>query len=216
MTITGPDPKDIYPIKGDNKLVFLKPFVKASNIIVGDYTYFDDRRYGPDKFEEYNVLYNYDFAKVKLIIGKFCAIAAETRFIMTGDHKLDAISTYPFPIFGQGWESAFNVYNLPVKGDIVVGNDVWFGYDSLIKNGVTIGNGAIIATRAVVVKDVPAYSIVAGNPAKVVKMRFDDATIERLQKIAWWDWDIEKINCNLKLICNLDVDQLEAVSRQKD
>lgn len=216
MTITGPDPKGIYPIKGDTKLVFLKPFVKASNIIVGDYTYFDDRRYGPDKFEEYNVLYNYDFAKVKLIIGKFCAIAAETRFIMTGDHKLDAISTYPFPIFGQGWEGAFNVYDLPVKGDIVVGNDVWFGYDSLIKNGVTIGNGAIIATRAVVVKDVPAYSIVAGNPAKVVKMRFDDATIERLQKIAWWDWNIEKINSNLKLICNLDVDQLEAVSRQKD
>lgn len=101
---------------------------------------------------------------------------------------------------------------MPVKGDIVVGNDVWFGYDSLIKNGVTIGNGAIIAARAVVIKDVPAYSIVAGNPAKVVKMRFDDKTIERLQKIAWWDWDIEKINRNLKLICNLDIDRLEAMS----
>lgn len=212
MTIIGPDPKGIYPLKNDNKLVFLKPFVKATNIIVGDYTYFDDRRYGPDKFEEYNVLYNYDFAKVKLIIGKFCAIAAETRFIMTGDHKLDAISTYPFPIFKQGWESAFNIYDLPVKGDIIVGNDVWFGYDSLVKNGVTIGNGSIIAARAVVVKDVPAYSIVAGNPAKVVKMRFDDATIARLQKIAWWDWDIEKINRNLKLICSLDVDGLEAVN----
>lgn len=212
MKNVGPDPKGLYPLMNDTKLVFLKPFVKASNIIVGDYTYFDDRRYGPDKFEEYNVLYNYDFAKVKLIIGKFCAIAAETRFIMTGDHKLDAISTYPFPIFGNGWENAFNVYDLPVKGDIVVGNDVWFGYDSLVKNGVTIGNGAIIATRAVVVKDVPAYSIVAGNPAKVVKMRFDDATIARLEKIAWWDWDIEKINRNLKLICNLDVDRLEAAS----
>lgn len=208
----GPDPNSIYPLEGDTKLVFLKPFVKAPNIIVGDYTYFDDRRYGPDKFEEYNVLYNYDFAKVKLIIGKFCAIAAETRFIMTGDHKLDAISTYPFPIFRKGWEDAFNVFDLPVKGDIVIGNDVWFGYDSLIKNGVTIGNGAIIATRAVVVKDVPAYSIVAGNPAKVVKMRFDDATIARLQKIAWWDWTIEKINKNLKLICNLDVDKLELAS----
>lgn len=212
MKMTGPDPKNIYPLKDYTKLVFLKPFIKASNIIVGDYTYFDDRRYGPDKFEEYNVLYNYDFSKVKLIIGKFCAIAAETRFIMTGDHKLDAISTYPFPIFGHGWESAFNVYDLPVKGDIVVGNDVWFGYDSLIKNGVTIGHGAIIATRAVVIKDVPAYSIVAGNPAKVVKMRFDDRTIERLQKIAWWDWDIEKINRHLKLICHLDDDQLEAAS----
>lgn len=213
--MTGPNPKGIYPLKDDTKLVFLKPFVKASNIIVGDYTYFDDRRYGPDKFEEYNVLYNYDFAKVKLIIGKFCAIAAETRFIMTGDHKLDAISTYPFPIFGHGWESAFNVFDLPVKGDIVVGNDVWFGYDSMIKNGVTIGNGAIIATRAMVVKDVPAYSIVAGNPAKVVKMRFDDTTIARLQKIAWWDWPIEKINRNLKLICNLDVNGLETASLEE-
>lgn len=210
----GPDPNEIYPIKDYTKLIFLKNFIKASNIIVGDYTYFDDRRYGPEKFEEYNVLYNYDFSKVKLTIGKFCAIAAETRLIMTGDHKLDAITTYPFPIFGQGWESAFNVYDLPVKGDIVVGNDVWFGYDSLIMNGVTIGSGAIVAARAVVVKDVPPYSIVAGNPAKVVKMRFDDATIERLLQIAWWDWNIEKINTNLSLLCNLDVDLLEAAGKR--
>ena len=210
MSIIGPNPDTTYPIKDYCKLVFLKNFVKAKNITIGDYTYFDDRRYGPDHFEEYNILYNYDFSKVKLIIGKFCAIAAETRFLMTGDHKLDAISTYPFPIFGHGWENAFNVYDLPVKGDIVVGHDVWFGYDSLIMNGVTIGNGAIIAARAVVVKDVAAYSIVAGNPAKVVKMRFEEKVIERLQKIAWWDWPMEKINQNLKLICNLDVDQLEA------
>lgn len=209
---TGPDPNTIYPLEGDKNLVFLKNFVKAKNIIVGDYTYFDDRRYGPDKFEEYNVLYNYDFSKVKLVIGKFCAIAAETRFIMTGDHKLDAISTYPFPIFQNGWETAYNIADLPVKGDIVVGNDVWFGYDCLIKGGVTIGHGAIIASRAVAVKDVPPYSIVAGNPAKVVKMRFDDETIDRLLKIAWWDWSIEKINRHLPLICNLDVDRLEATS----
>lgn len=212
--MTGPNPHSLYPIKDYDKLVFLKNFVKASNISVGDYTYFDDRRHGPDKFEEYNVLYNYDFSKVKLVIGKFCAIAAETRFIMTGDHKLDAISTYPFPIFGHGWESAFNVHDLPVKGDIIVGHDVWFGYDSLVMNGVTIGNGAIIAAKAVVVKDVPAYSIVAGNPAKVVKMRFDDKTIDRLQKIAWWDWKIEKINKHLKLLCHLDVDPLEMASHE--
>lgn len=211
--MTGPNPNSLYPIKDYDKLVFLKNFVKASNIFIGDFTYFDDRRYGPDMFEEYNVLYNYDFSKVKLIIGKFCAIAAETRFIMTGDHKLDAISTYPFPIFGHGWETSFNVDDLPVKGDIIVGNDVWFGYDSLVMNGVTIGNGAIIAARAVVVKDVPAYSIVAGNPAKVVKMRFDDKTIERLQEIAWWNWNIEQINKHLKLICSLDVDKLELAAR---
>ncbi len=212
--MTGPNPNTLYPIQDYDKVIFLKNHIQAKNIHIGDYTYFDDRRYGPEKFEDYNVLYNYDFSKVKLVIGKFCAIAAETRFIMTGDHKLDAISTYPFPIFGNGWEEAFDIYDLPVKGDIIVGNDVWFGYDSLIKNGVTIGNGAIIATRAVVVKDVPPYAIVAGNPAKVVKMRFDDKTIERLQHISWWDWDISKINQHLKLICNLDIDQLESAANE--
>lgn len=211
----GPNPNSLYPLEGYDKLIFLKNFVKASNILVGDYTYFDDRRHGPEKFEEYNVLYNYDFSKVKLVLGKFCAIAAETRFIMTGDHKLDAITTFPFPIFGHGWEKAFNVSDLPVKGDIIVGHDVWFGYDSLVMNGVTIGNGAIIAARAVVTKDVPAYSIVAGNPAKVVKMRFDDKTIERLQQIAWWDWPIEKINRHLKVLCNLDLEKLEEAARER-
>lgn len=206
---TGPSPETLYPIEGYDKLVFLKNIIKASNIIVGDYTYFDDRRGGPLNFEENNVLYNYDFSKNKLIIGKFCAIAAETRFIMTGDHKLDGFSTYPFPLFKCGWEEAYNMLELPVKGDIVIGNDVWLGYDCLIKNGVTIGNGAIVATRAVVVKDVPAYSIVGGNPAKVVKMRFDDATIAKLQKIAWWDWPIEKITRYVKPICHLDINQLE-------
>lgn len=215
MNQNGPDPNSIYPIHGYTKLVFLKNFVKASNVFVGDYTYFDDRRYGPEHFEENNILYNYDFSKTRLVIGKFCAIAAETRFIMTGDHKLDAISTYPFPIFQQGWEAAYNILDLPVKGDIIVGNDVWFGYGCLIKNGVTIGDGAIIAAGAVVVKDVPPYSIAAGNPAKVVKMRFDDYTIARLLRVAWWDWKIEKINQNLSLICSLDVDGLERVSQKK-
>ncbi len=210
----GPNPNTRYPLKEYDKLVFLKNFIKAKNIFVGDYTYFDDRRYGPEKFEENNVLYNYDFSKVKLVIGKFCAIAAETRFIMTGDHKLDAISTYPFPIFGHGWEDAFNVFDLPVKGDILIGNDVWLGYDSLVMNGVTIGHGSIVAARTTVIKDVPPYAIVAGNPAKVVKMRFDDATIERLLKIAWWNWDIDKINKHLNLICNLNIDSLEAAGNE--
>lgn len=205
----GPNPNTHYPIKDYDKLAFLKNFIQEPNIFIGDYTYFDDRRYRPEKFEEYNVLYNYDFSKVKLVVGKFCAIAAETRFIMTGDHKLDAISTYPFPIFGHGWESAFNVFDLPVKGDVIIGNDVWFGYDSLVMNGVTIGHGAIVAARAMVVKDVPPYAIVAGNPTKIVKMRFDDKTIERLLQIAWWDWNIEKINLHLNIICNLDINQLE-------
>ncbi len=211
----GPDPLHLYPIKNYDKLIFLKPFIKASNIYVGDYTYFDDRRYGPEHFEEYNVLYNYDFSKVKLSIGKFCAIAAETKFIMTGDHKLDAITTYPFPIFAQGWENAFQVQDLPVKGDIIVGNDVWFGYGCLIKNGVSIGSGAIIAAGAVVVKDVPAYAIVAGNPAKVVKMRFPDSTIESLLSLAWWDWDKKTITENLALLCSLDIQALQKIKEKK-
>ena len=131
---------------------------------------------------------------------------------MTGDHKLDAISTYPFPIFQHGWETAYDIKDLPVKGDLIIGNDVWIGYDSLIKNGVNVGDGAIIAARSVVVKDVPPYAIVAGNPAKVVKMRFDDSTIDRLLLIAWWNWDIEKINKHLSLICNLDIKQLAEIA----
>lgn len=210
----GPDPMEIYPLKTYNKLIFLKNFIKATNIHIGEYTYFDDVRNGPEFFEQYNVLYNYDSSKVKLVIGKFCAIAAETRFIMTGDHKLDAISTFPFPIFQQGWEQLYPISELPVKGDIIVGNDVWFGYDSLIKNGVTIGDGAIIAARAVVVKDVPPYAVVAGNPAKVVKLRFDESVISRLLKIAWWNWRIEKINEHLPLICGLNVDALEKASEE--
>lgn len=201
----------LYPIKDYDKLIFLKHFIKAPNIFVGDFTYFDDRKNGPERFEENSVLYNYNFSKNKLVIGKFCAIAAETKFIMTGDHKLDAISTYPFPIFGGSWAKAYDITALPVKGDIIVGHDVWFGYDCLIRNGVTIGNGAIIATRAVVVKDVPAYSIVAGNPAKVVKMRFTEKEIARLEKIAWWDWDIDKITRHLHLVSHLDIDALESV-----
>ncbi len=211
MPINGPNPNALHPIKDYDKLIFLKNFIKAPNIHVGDYTYFDDRRNGPENFEEYNVLYNYDFSKVKLVIGKFCAIAAETKFLMTGDHKLDAVSTYPFPIFLNGWETTYNIQDLPVKGDILIGNDVWIGYDCLIKGGVTIGDGAIVATRAVVVKDVPPYAIVAGNPAKIVKMRFDDSTIQRLLNIAWWNWEIEKINKHLSLITHLDIDQLERV-----
>lgn len=207
----GPKPTTIYPIKDYDKLIFLKPFVKSSNILVGDYTYFDDRRNGPEKFEEYNVLYNYDFSKVQLKIGKFCAIAAETKFIMTGNHKLDAFTTYPFPIFGHGWENVYQIADLPVKGDIIIGNDVWFGYDSLVMGGVTIGDGSIIATRAVVTKDVPPYSIVAGNPAKVVKRRFDEKTTQRLLELAWWDWEIEKINQNLSLLCNFNIDELEKI-----
>ena len=205
----GPNPNIKTPIDGYDELVFLKNIIQAPNIHVGDFTYYDDNRYGAKNFEKYNVLYNYQPDRVKLVFGKFCAIAAETKFMMTGDHKLDAISTYPFPIFKKGWEDIYDVNQLPIKGDIIVKNDVWFGYNSMVKNGVTIGNGAIIGANAFVVKDVPDYAIVAGNPATVIKMRFDETSIQRLLAIAWWNWDIKEINENLKAICNLDISALE-------
>lgn len=210
----GPNPDTSYPIDGYDKLIFLNNFIKAPNIIVGDYTYYDDRHEGPEKFEENNVLYNNDFNKAKLAIGKFTAIAAATKFMMTGNHKMDAISTYPFPVFKKGWEEAYNIFDIPARGDIIVGHDVWFGYDSLILPGVTIGHGAIIGARAVVAKDVPPYSIVVGNPGRVVKKRFDEKTIERLLKLSWWDWPLAKINRHLRLICELDLDALESASRE--
>jgi len=211
----GPNPETPYPILGYDKLVFLKHFIQAPNIHVGDYTYFDDQIHGPETFEKRNVLYNHQHSKVKLVIGKFCALAAETRFLMTGDHKLDGISTFPFPIFQNGWENAYNVQELPLKGDIIVGHDVWFGYNAFVKGGVTIGSGAIIATQAVVVKDVPPYTIVAGNPARVVKQRFDDKAIEKLLHIAWWNWDIGKIQRHLKWITHHQVERLEEASAQE-
>lgn len=148
-----------------------------------------------------------------LIIGKFCAIATNVKFIMNGaNHKLDGISTYPFPIFGHSWESAMsNLMNLPSKGDIVIGNDVWIGYDSLIMPGVKIGDGAVIAARSVVVKDIPPYTIAGGNPAVPIKQRFSNEEIEILLAIRWWDWEIEKITRNIDVIMNGDVEKLKSL-----
>lgn len=212
--MSGPNPREKFPIKGYEKLCYLNNFITLPNIHVGDYTYYDDRKNGPEKFETNNVLYNDLQTKTKLVIGKFCAIGAETKFMMAPDHKLDGISTYPFPIFNHGWENAYSIFDVPVKGDILVGSDVWFGYNCTVRGGVKIGHGAIIATNTNVVKDVPPYAIVGGNPGKVLKMRFDDKTIERLVNIAWWDWDIEKITRNLKLITSADVEALEKVKAE--
>lgn len=207
----GPNPNSPYPLEIYKKLIFLKNFIKAKNVVIGDYTYYDDRNGIPEDFEKTNILYNDFQDKMKLVIGKFCAIAAQTKFIMCGDHKLDGVSTYPFPVFKGGWEEAYDVSKLPVRGDTIVGNDVWFGYDSLIRNGVTIGDGAIVASRSFVVQDVPPYAIVGGNPAKIIKMRFDERTIKRLLAISWWDWAPEKITRHLKLFSHMDIDKLETL-----
>lgn len=206
-----PDAATRYPLAGIERLAFLKAVVSNPMIEVGDYTYYDDPK-GVERFEE-NVLYHFPFIGDRLIIGRFCQIAAETKFIMNGgNHRTGGFSTFPFFIFGGDWSGRIEGEADPnVRGDTIVGNDVWFGYDALIMPGVTVGDGAIIATRSVVTKDVPPYAVVAGNPAKVVKMRFDPRTIERLLAIKWWDWDIETISAHIPQICGLDLDALEAV-----
>lgn len=181
--------------------------------MVGDFSYYDDPA-GAENFEDTNVLYHYPFSKEKLIIGKFCAIATGIKFIMSGaNHKLDGFSTYPFFIFKRGWEEGFDFASLPYKGDTVVGNDVWIGYGATIMPGINIGNGAIIGSMAVVTKDVPPYAIVGGNPAKIIRTRFDEATIEELQAIRWWDWSIEKISQNIGIITGNDMKILKELTK---
>ena len=206
MTEFGPDPNRLYPIVDQRRVCFIKNFVKSPNIVVGDYSYYDDP-ICPENFEK-NVLYNY--GNDRLIIGKFCAIATNAKFIMNGaNHKLDGISTYPFPIFGNGWQTAMNLLmELPSKGDIVIGNDVWIGYESVIMPGVKIGDGVVIAAKSVVVKNVPAYTIVGGNPAGLIKQRFSDSEVAQLLEIRWWDWQIDKITRNISVIMQGDIQSL--------
>lgn len=195
-------------MEGFPQVCYIKNTVKNPNIIISDYTYYDDPE-DSENFER-NVLYHFPFIGDKLIIGKFCALARGVKFIMNGaNHKLSGISTYPFQIFGNGWEKVMpSADELPYKGDTEVGNDVWIGYESLVMPGVKIGNGAIVSSRAVVVADVPAYTIVGGNPAKVIKRRYEPEVVERLEAIAWWDWHIEKITQNLEVIVSGDVEAL--------
>lgn len=208
----GPDPDNKHPMADFPQVCFIKNTISNPNIIVGEYTYYDD----PEDSEDFerNVLYHYPFLGDKLIIGKFCAIARGTQFIMNGaNHKLSGISTYPFQIFGNGWEKVMpKPEELPYKGDTVIGNDVWIGYDALIMPGVHIGNGAIVSSRSVVVADIPAYTIVGGNPARQIKQRFDSETVARLELLAWWDWPIETITQHLELIVSGDIDALAGVA----
>lgn len=212
--MNGPDPNDKEPMKGFPQVGFLKNFVSSPNILVGDYTYYDDPD-GPENFEA-NVLYHFPFVGDKLIIGKFCAIARGVKFIMNGaNHKISGFSTYPFYIFGQGWEdSSPGEGEEPFKGDTVVGNDVWIGYEATIMPGVSIGHGAIVASKSVVASDVPPYSIVAGNPARIIRYRFDAATIEQLLSVSWWDWDAKTITDHLDVIVNNDLAALLRVKRR--
>lgn len=187
----------IYPRSNEKQTVYLKNVITNPNIIVGEYTIYNDFVNDPRDFERNNVLYHYPINHDKLMIGKFCSVACGAKFLFnSANHTLDSLSTYPFPIFFEEW-------NLDVKditkawdnkGDIVIGNDVWIGYEAVIMAGVTIGDGAVIGTRAVVTKDVPPYTIVGGIPAKPIKKRFSQENINTLLKLKWWNWSKEKIS----------------------
>jgi len=203
----GPDKNLKFPLKHYDRLCFLKNVVKNPNIIVGDYTYYDDFE-NVDNFEK-NVKYHFDFVGDKLIIGKFCMIASDVKFIMNGaNHLTQSLSTFPFAIFGKGWERAMDGKDYPKKGNINIGNDVWIGYNATIMAGVTIGDGAIIATNSTVIKDVEPYSIVGGNPATEIKKRFSKEVIAKLLEIKWWDWEIEKITKNVQNLTGLEIEKI--------
>lgn len=195
-----PNPNTIFPLPNINTLTFVKPTIKNPNIVVGDFTYFADTDF------EKHVTHHYDFIGDKLIIGKFCQIGAGVEFVMNGaNHQMNAVSTYPFYIFGSWDQSALSKEDLPFKGDTVVGNDVWIGQNSTILPGVHIGDGAIIGLNSVVTRDVPPYTIVAGNPAKAVRKRFNDELIDLLLKLKWWDKSIEEINALIPLLSCSDL-----------
>lgn len=193
----------IYPRKGDTQTVYLNAVVKDPSIEVGDYTIYNDFISDPRQFERNNVLYNYPINHERLIIGKFCSIACGVKFLFNcANHTLKSLSTYTFPLFYEDWElEKSNVASAwDNKGDIVIGNDVWIGFEAVILAGVKIGDGAIIGTRAVVTKDVPPYSIVGGIPAKVIRKRYSPDIIEQLLSLRWWDWTKDRIKRSLPFI----------------
>lgn len=200
----------IYPRKHDKETVYLKSVCTSPNIEAGEHTFYNDFVHDPRDFEKNAVLYHYPVNGDRLIIGRYCSIACGAKFIFTSaNHSMRSLSTYPFPIFPDVWEHGMPVTDAwDNKGDIVIGSDVWIGYESVILSGVHIGDGAIIGARAVVTKDVPPYAIVGGVPAKIIRKRFDDDVIEKLLSIKWWGWDDEKVRRSIGAIQSGDIDAL--------
>ena len=209
--MTAPDKDQAFPLPHYDRLCFLKNIVTNPNIIVGDYTYYDD--FEDVRHFEKNVRYHFDFIGDKLVIGKFCMIASDVTFIMNGaNHLSRAISSYPFAVFGEGWANAMDGKTYPTKGDTIVGNDVWIGYNATIMPGVKIGDGAMIASNATVVRDVAPYAIVGGNPAQEIRKRFSPEEIARLLEIKWWDWEVERISQHVQDLTSIDISQLLVAS----
>jgi virginiamycin A acetyltransferase len=208
----APDPTLVHPVAGQARVVFLRPIVRDPRIEVGEYTYYDHPD-DPLAFERDAVLYG--FGPERLVIGRFCAIGAGVRFLMPGANHADlGPSTFPFGIFGEPWaERTMDlVMGAPSRGDTNVGHDVWLGYQALVLPGVTIGHGAVVAAASVVTADVPPYAVVAGNPARVVRRRYDDEDIERLLRAAWWDWPIELVTEHARTIMAGTPEELEAIA----
>ena len=200
-----------YPRTNDYQTIYLNTIINNPNIIVGNYTIYNDFVNDPTQFEKNNVLYHYPINQDRLIIGKFCSIACGAKFLFnSANHTLKSLSNYTFPLFFEEWElDKKNVASAwDNKGDIIIGNDVWIGYEAVIMAGVHIGDGAVIAARAVVTKDVPPYTIVGGTPARKIRMRFEEETIAKLQQIQWWNWPVEKIRRSLPYIMEGTVDRL--------
>ncbi len=201
-----PDPNSIYPIPGFTQEIYVKPTIENPNILVGDFTYIADSEF------ESHVTHHYEWIGDKLLIGKFCQIAAGVEFVMNGaNHQMNAVSTFPF-FAVDGWDTEPPApSDLPLKGDTVIGNDVWIGQNAVILPGVQIGDGAIIGANSVVGSNVEPFSIVAGNPARRIKKRFDDEMIDLLLRFRWWDRSIEEINA---LIPVLTCSNLEKVKKE--
>lgn len=211
-----PDPNAVFPNEYKTSC-FLKNVITAPNIHVGNYTYYDDLEH-PTEFQQRNVLFNYPEFGDQLIIGKFCAIAAGTKFIMgPANHRISSVTTYPFHVFGGVWaeNTPPHLDQLPRKGDIVVGNDVWIGRESVILPGVHIGDGAIIAARSVVAKDVPPYTVAGGNPVRVLKQRFPEDLVRLLLAWRWWDLPPEELAEAVPLLCDPDLDAVRSAIRQR-
>ncbi len=209
----GPDPDSAFPLSEFPQLGFLNNLVDHPRVSIGDYSYYDDPD-GPEHFLQKCVKYHFDFIGDALVIGRFCAFATGIQFIMNGaNHPMDGFSTYPFAAMGRGWEKGYE-WPQNSRGDTVVGNDVWIGREAMIMPGMTIGDGAIIGARSVISQDVPAYAIVAGNPARIIRKRFDQNVIDRLCQIAWWNWDIQTITRNLTAIRGADLDAMERAAQR--
>ncbi|MDH6576241.1 CatB-related O-acetyltransferase [Kitasatospora sp. MAP5-34] len=214
MTASIPNPEALHPLPGHDRVVLLRPLVADPRIEVGEYTYYDDPD-GATDFERRNVLYGY--GPERLVIGKYCAIAAGTRFLMAGAaHPAMGVSTFPFTMFGGSWtERTLDlVTGMPSRGDTVLGNDVWIGYQALIMPGVRIGDGAVVAAGAVVTADVEPYAVVGGNPARPIRRRYEDADIQRLLRAAWWDWPVGLVTEHLRTIMAGTPAEIERIAKE--